>query len=209
MENQLLSGIKFKEQYGTEFYKILKNDLCHQNFQYVEGENTYTIKFNPTSSCSPGGLYFTNLENIYNYVFWGEKVCKVIIDDDSLVYVENNDEITKFKANKITIKNIQIIYDSYLFDTENKCKLAVTKNGLLIKYIINSKQIMIQPYIIEEIYKLALSQNGLSIQYIKDEKQTEEICKLAVSQNGLSMQYIKDEKQTEEICKLAVSQNAH
>ena len=134
---QHLTGLKFKEIYGTEFYKILKNDLCHHNFQYVEGENIDTIKFNPSGSCSPGGLYFTNLKNIYYFLNYGKKVCQVIIDDDSLVYIENENDtnITYFKANKIIIKNIQMInYDSYLFNTLNKDEIAVMQYGLAIKY---------------------------------------------------------------------------
>ena len=128
---------------------------------------------------------------------YGKKVCKVIIIDDSIVDIISSDT---YKANKIIIENIEMLYDSYLFNDENKCKLAVFQNGLSIQYIKDENQT-------NEICRIAVKQNGLSLQYINDEKQTNEICRLAVSQNGCVIQYIKDEKITDEICRIAVKQN--
>jgi len=108
-----LTGLKFKKQYGNEFYKILNEDLLHNNFQYVEGEN---IDPEFISSCSSEGLYFTDLDDIYNFLLCGKKICKVIIDDDSIVYVRDHwdddlgdsNERRNYKANKITIKNFSV-----------------------------------------------------------------------------------------------------
>jgi hypothetical protein len=85
------------------YVKILTKDLVHFNFQYKEGLNIDTVPFNPTGSCQPGGLYFTTMENVFNYLYYGTKIADVEIPDDAKVY----DEGDKWKADKIIIKNIR------------------------------------------------------------------------------------------------------
>src|SRR6185437_11739367 len=39
------------------YCKVLNADMCNKNFQYVEGINNLSEKFNPTECCDNGGLY--------------------------------------------------------------------------------------------------------------------------------------------------------
>ena len=58
----LLTGKEFTNHYNksdTKFYKILKEDLIHNNYQFVNGINIDPIPFNPDGECSKGGFYFT------------------------------------------------------------------------------------------------------------------------------------------------------
>ena len=54
-----LTGSQFNELYKDQkFVKLTNENECHNNFQYKDGLNVDTIKFNPTGLCQPGGLYF-------------------------------------------------------------------------------------------------------------------------------------------------------
>jgi len=46
------------------FYKITNEKEYHYNFQYKDGLNEDTIKFNPSGECNIGGLYFIELNKI-------------------------------------------------------------------------------------------------------------------------------------------------
>ena len=56
--SNVYTGIEFKKKYGNIFYKILNNDLTHKNFTFKEGINIDTNEFNPSGSCSEGGIYY-------------------------------------------------------------------------------------------------------------------------------------------------------
>ena len=208
-----LSGAKFKQIYGNIFYKILKNDLNHNNLQLKNGENIDINNFNPSGQCTKGGIYFTNLENIYYFLHLGVNVCKVTINDDYRVYVDNSHNQLKFKADKIIINDIQLLFNSYLFNNEINCKIAVQKNGLLLKYINSDNQS-------NDICKFAIIQNYNALKYVYN--QTEEICKLAIQQNYNTSNSIAQynfnfkndysilndvRNQTIEICKFAIYYN--
>ena len=215
-------GIEFKKKYGTVFYKILREDLTHHDFTFKEGINIDTNKFNPFGSCSKGGIYFTNYENIYDYLDYGINVCSVNILDDSLVYVEDK----KFKADKIDIQNICLISDSVLFSnkTELEYMNIVNKNGLLLKYIKNQTkkickaaviqnenalQFVFTEHITEETCKIVVTQNGNALKFMPIEKKSEKICKIAVKQDGNALEFVPKEHKSEEICKIAVTQNGY
>ena len=104
--------------------------------------------------------------------------------------------------------------------TEDSRKLAVQKNGCMLKHIKEQTQEICdlavqqtfyaiqyaQPeFQTEDMIRKAILQNGYALQLIKI--QTPEICKLAVKQNGLVLQYVKE--QTPELCELAVKQNGY
>jgi len=41
-----------------KYYKLLNKTENHYDFQYHDGLNVDTNKFNPTGTCTKGGLYF-------------------------------------------------------------------------------------------------------------------------------------------------------
>ena len=174
---QVLSGKEFNEKYpNTEFYKLTNKEEIHNSFQFKTGLNTDTVPFNPTSQCEPGGIYFTELQYVFNWVNYGvkkmAKIRKVEIPADAQVYVEK----MKFKADKIILNDFELL-DSFL---ENKMT--------------------------EEICMAAVSQNGWALEYVPNELKTEEFCLAAVTQDGWSLYYVPKELKTEEICMAAVSQ---
>ena len=165
--SNVYNGIEFKKKYGTVFYKILRKDLTHNGFTFKEGINIDTNKFNPSGSCSEGGLYFTNYENIYDYLNYGANVCSVNILDDSLVYVEDK----KFKADKIDIQNICLISDFVLFSNKSELEYIniVNKDGFLLKYIKNQTK---------KICEAAVIQNNKALQFVFTEHMSEKYVKL-------------------------------
>ena len=102
MSNNLLSGLEFKAKYGTVFYKVLRSDLMHHGFKYQLGLNVDTNPFNPSGSCQNGGLYFTNIKHLFEFLDYGQQIAFVEIPDNSQIYIEKD----KFKANQIIIKRI-------------------------------------------------------------------------------------------------------
>lgn len=87
------------------YYKIIgKNNFG--NFPYKVGENTLASNgevFNPELTCGPGGLHFCEIEHIFEWLYLGNKVCKLTVPSDAqMVKVKN-----KFKADKIFIESIR------------------------------------------------------------------------------------------------------
>ena len=56
-----------------KFYKITNAAEKHNGFQYRDGLNVLKQKFSddPNELCGPGGLYFTNVKNIIEYMCYG------------------------------------------------------------------------------------------------------------------------------------------
>ena len=100
---KVFSGKEFNESYkGYKFVKILADNLTHHDFEYKEGLNIDCVTFNPIGECSPGGLYFTDLNKVHLYLHYGNKFSYVTIPDEALVYIEED----KFKANMFILANI-------------------------------------------------------------------------------------------------------
>ena len=188
----VLTGKEFNSMHSDKkFYKVLNDSLCHFGFTYAAGLNVDTQLFNPSTTCSKGGLYFCEEEHLPLYLFlYGSIYAMVSIPDDALVYKED----TKYKANKLILHNIQPITELPLWLDANFVKKMVQQNGLAIKYMKESS---------EEVRRLAVQQNGHVIMYIKEP--SEEVRRLAVQQNGHVIMYIKEP--SEEVRRLAVQQN--
>ncbi len=187
----MISGKIFKSQYPTiKLYKLTTETENHNGYQFKDGLNIDTNPIN-TNKCSKGGIYFTNEENITNWLIYNDKIMKykreVKILDDSIIFTEEN----KYKTDKLILKSRKEIYENDIF-----YKIIVQKNGLELKNVSDQT---------DEICKIAVEQNGNALEYVKN--QTDEICKIAVKKRGIALYYVK--KQTEEICKLAVEQNGN
>jgi hypothetical protein len=163
---ETMTGKEFKELYPNKlFYKITNELECHNNFQYKDGLNEDIIKFYPCGKCMPGGLYFAELNDIAHWLDFGVNIRRVIILDDSLVYIEEN----KFKTNKFYLnKKISLVDFEYWHDYEF-CKLAIEKNPHILQYIKNQT---------DELCRMAIEKNQYTLQYIKN--QTDELCKFAI-----------------------------
>ena len=84
-----------------DYYKILNEKEYHHGLQYKFGLNVDPKEFNPSGSCSPGGIYFSR-EDILAFLDYGPWIRKVTLPDDVRVY-ENPGEPRKCKANKVIL----------------------------------------------------------------------------------------------------------
>ena len=188
----VLTGAEFNALHADKkFYKVLNDSRCHYDFTYTAGLNVDTQPFNPSSTCSKGGLYFCEEEHLHLYLCSYGSICATVsIPEDALVYKED----TKYKANKLILHNIQPITELPLWLDANVTKKIVQQNGNAIKYVKEPT---------EELSRLAVQQNGYAICYVKEP--SEELQRLAVQKNGCVIQYIKEP--SEEVRRLAVQQN--
>ena len=148
---QIISPKKLKH---LKLHKVIKRDDKHYLHTYFEGENVDKIPFNPTGTCKPGGMYFTDYLNVPLYVNYGKLIADVTLPDDAKVYVETN----KFKADKIIISNIRPL--EKFFSDFNYPKLhAVKLNGKILKYFKEQT---------EEICLEAVKQDGFALKYVKN-----------------------------------------
>jgi hypothetical protein len=182
------------------YFKCVASDYTHHNFKYKLGYNKDILPFNNKEDCVAGGLYFTNRQYIKLYEDFGPRLAIVRTFQDSQVVNCG----TKFKSDKIYIDafvdpaNIDRIYidnpsdnDIAIFPlniqkkvnpTYNQCLLAVSINGLVLKYI--PKHL-----VNNELITCAVKQNGLALQYVDYNKKTDEICRLAIIQNPNALQF--------------------
>ena len=210
----VLTGAEFNALHADKkFVKVLNDSLCHYDFTYTAGLNVDTQPFNPSSTCSKGGLYFCEEEHLHLYLFSYGSICATVsIPDNALVYKED----TKYKANQLILHNIQPITELPLWWDATFTKNIVQKNGYALKFIKEQTEEMCRLAVqqdgnallnvkepSEELCRLAVQQNGHALLYVKEP--SEEVCRLAVQQNGWAIQYMKEP--SEEVCRLAVQQN--
>lgn len=172
------------------YYKVVNYDLVHNDFTYCIGLNQDTEPFNPTGSCEPGGLYFTDLDNLGSFYNYGDMIAVIKLCEDSKVY--QDPEGDKWKTDKFIIERIESM-DGY-WTNEKFCLSAVKKNGWGLEYVENQT---------EEICLIAVKQNYHALQFVKD--QTDAICTAALKKDGWALEYVND--QTERKCLLAVKKN--
>jgi hypothetical protein len=96
----------------TTYYKLLRPDLTHYDFIYKEGLNVLNQPFNPDPECDNGGLYFSDLDNIFKWL--GLYSCNpnlliacVHLPEDAQFISIDTDNGKKYKSNKIILSNIQ------------------------------------------------------------------------------------------------------
>ena len=53
---------------GERFFRITNKDEKHNSYQWVDGMNVDHLPFRYSGTCCPGGLYFTDAENILVYM---------------------------------------------------------------------------------------------------------------------------------------------
>ena len=86
------------------YFKITNSAENHHNFQYVNGLNVLKDKFNddPSESCCPGGLYFTNAENIFKFLDYGIYLREITLPTENPDFrlVADDD---KWRANMIIL----------------------------------------------------------------------------------------------------------
>jgi hypothetical protein len=192
-----ITGEKFNKKYfGIEFYKLFNESfdetILFDNYEYNNGLNIFN---NNNAMYMNIGFKFVKKNKISYIINCNKKdmyICKIIIPYDATVNIHKH----MFISDKIILNfdNIQLIENMCEFNSFKFCKIAVSNNGLMLKYIKEKSN---------KLCKIAVSKNGLALEFV--EEQTNEICKIAVSKNGLALEFV--EEQTNEICKIAIRNN--
>ena len=115
--------------------KLTNATECHHGFQFKTGLNEDTIPFNPYNECEPGGIYFTDIDNIAKWLNYGTddmKYCRVVtLEPYSRVYIEHD----KFKADRFILGERIEIKDLPCWSDNDYCMNAVKKNVDSLDYI--------------------------------------------------------------------------
>src|SRR3989338_3536474 len=78
--------------FDQTYYKVTTRSECHHGFQYLGGLNVLTEPFAETGSCVPGGLYFTDLAHVPDFLVLGVYVREVRIPEGSRVVKDGTDK---------------------------------------------------------------------------------------------------------------------
>lgn len=81
-----------------------------QRVSIPTGLNTDPKPFDHAGSCTAGGLYFSDRDNIVHFLHYGERIAKVPIPSGSKMAKDRSFPI-KFKADRIILSEIQPIED--------------------------------------------------------------------------------------------------
>ena len=179
------------DRQNITYYKMMRSDYTHHNFTYVVGLNIDTQQFNP-GSCTPGGLYFTDIDNLHKFFEYGTLVAFITIPDNAQIYKDPYEN--KWKADLFIIKKIEPLWSFCHWNARAFCLRSVKQKGIMLQYVKDQSL---------EICLEAVKQNYDALQYVKD--QSLEICLEAIKQNSYALQYVKD--QTPELCIESVKQN--
>ena len=93
---------------GKEYFKIIGNNFG--NYPYRVGLNTLKHNsevFDTTVDCTPSGLYYCEAKYIFEYLNYGDKLCRVTIPENAQVVKVSK----KFKADRIIIEEMLPLSD--------------------------------------------------------------------------------------------------
>lgn len=204
------------------YYKLLRQDLTHHGFKYQVGLNIDTIPFNPKGSCEPGGLYFTDKENLHEYFVYGTLIADIRIPKDAQVYQDRDEK--KWKADKIEILSITHRYFHTVFNTYEYWLGAVQKNGNVLQFVpeeLKDQYICLaavqqygcamdfvpDKFRTKVLYKIALQDYGYYLKKVPEELKSYNLCLIAVQQSGEALEFVPLNLRDYEMCCRAVEQN--
>ena len=98
-----------------KFFKITNAEENHHNFQYIDGLNILKEPFAETGSCVPGGLYFTDANNIFEFLDYGVYLREITLpfNDPNFKIVQDG---TKWRANKIILGKRYNLWEKETFE---------------------------------------------------------------------------------------------
>ena len=109
-----------KFDYSQTYYKVTNENECHNGYQYKDGLNILTEKFNddPNDSCVPGGFYFTDYEHLPDFFWLGTWIREITIPTDARVIKDPDGD--KWRTDKIILGNKYHIKNDFAkwFDKE-------------------------------------------------------------------------------------------
>jgi hypothetical protein len=102
MENNSIQ-LKFQHLANKLFFKITNTEENHNGFQYVDGLNILDKEFEEEGSCVEGGLYFTDIEHIFDFLDYGINLREIILPFNDPNFKCVNDGPNKWRANMIIL----------------------------------------------------------------------------------------------------------
>ena len=225
-----ISGEKFCKLFpnlSEKLVKLTNEKENHNGFQFKTGLNEDTIPFNPTDECKKGGIYFTDINNISNWLYYNGDVMKycrpVTLPSDCRVYVERG----KIKADKIILDDRVEIKDLPHWLDEDFCLKALERNyeysynhvknfsEKIQLYMINNEiynidiyEILMKKVCISEKVQLDIVKiNGKFIKKLIDKKidVSEDVQLAAIKQKYKVIKYIKNPSEFVKL--VAIKQN--
>ena len=173
------------------FYKILRRDLTHHGFTYQPGLNVDTERFEP-EAWSSGGLYFSDLEHIAEYLEYGDLVARVTLPPDARWIQEAPGQ---FKADRIILNDLQPLENWDLWNDSTFAQHAVQQDPMALMYVKRQTP---------ELCMAAVQNYGRALQFVQH--QTPELCLAAVQNYGLALRFVQH--QTPELCMAAIQQDS-
>ncbi len=179
------------ESKESKYVKILNESMIHKGFKYQLGLNVDTKPFDPSGSCRPGGLYFTNLTNFYKFLGYGTLIADVEVPEGTEIYADPEGD--KWKAHSIIISNIRPIETLPQWSDVQFCLAVVSKYPSALQFV-NYRKFNRDDY--EHICLTAVRNDGKSVRYIDPARQLNNICYYAVKSSHDAVCYISPEKRS-------------
>lgn len=234
---KVISGKDFKNLFpDTEFVKLTNESENHNDYQYRDGLNIDIHEFNYDKKCCKGGLYFTTKEQMYKWISYSTNiqnvqimfyVRKLVILDDSKIYIESRDKIktdklileqrTEIDINEYTefikygnhFKIDEDLTQIFNFIMKNKnpqqAKMfyleCVKHDGIYLYYVALTSASMID----REICLEAVKSCSMAIRYVPEKYVDNNFCLELVKHNNFALRNIPDHLKTIEICSIAVN----
>lgn len=196
------------------YYKFIteKNGvLQNRDFVYKEGLNTID-NFDCALECTPNALYFTDQDNIHEFIEYGNVLYRVSYPEDAQVVKFDN----KCKTDKLVLEERITDFD---FLQDIYCRRAGEGNTFLCwipeehrTYEVCAKLNEL-PYILRDIYDKyityelcmdAVKSYGISIRYVPERFKSYELCLKAIETYDHALHYIPDTIKTYEFCLKAI-----
>jgi hypothetical protein len=134
-----------------KWFKITNFKEYHNDHQYKDGLNILNKPFEKEGSCVAGGLYFTNIESIHEFAYYGCFIREITIPDDALI-VKDPGTPQKWRADKIFLGKKYPLYDKEtIYNLGIKTSPEFFNSGLL--YAITCKDIS---------WKFCIKEGGLN-----------------------------------------------
>ena len=98
-----------------KFFKITNKKENHHGFQYTDGLNILKEPFAEKGSCVAGGLYFTDINNIFEFLNFGIYLREITLpfDDPDFKIVKDRN---KWRANKIILGKRYNLWEKETFE---------------------------------------------------------------------------------------------
>lgn len=180
-------------------------------FEYQIGKNTDVIGWDVMGDCKRGGLYFTDLETMCEFINDEAWVAMIKVEEDEPVYRDVKN--LSYMAHSVIVTGIYRFKYCPFWSDPDACLVIVNQNGMLLKFVKHQTHEICMAavdfcgaaleFVLEqtlEICMIAVNSCGAALEFVK--KQTSEMCIIAVKENGCALEFVKD--QTPEICMEAV-----